>query len=201
MNISRPISSLLAALWLVGCHKNPPIDPNSQSKLVFGSPEWNKAAAEDIRVHITSVVQLPGKALTWEDNLDRISDEDWRVWNFFLPVRAESFDTKLALNLKAHHLYRLHGIPEQVATEIQRGTKYFDRFEVWRKREDKDPIAVGYQGNDRYLIARWGMEKLVPFETIKESMPLVLAWKYGIDALGALAGLAGLGFLVWNLLA
>jgi hypothetical protein len=45
------------------------------------------------------------------------------------------------------------------------------------------------------------MEKLVPFETIKESMPLVLAWKYGIDALGALAGLAGLGFLVWNLLA
>ncbi len=121
----------------------------------------------------------------------KISDEDWRVWNFFLPVRAESFDTKLALDLKAHHLYRLHGIPEQVATEIQRGTKYFDRFEVWRKREDRDPIAVGYQGNDRYLIARWGMEKLVPFETIKESMPLVLAWKYGIDALGALAGLAG----------
>ena len=76
MNISRPISSLLAALWLVGCHKNPPIDPNSQSKLVFGSPEWNKAAAEDIRVHITSVVQLPGKAMTWEDNLDRISDEE-----------------------------------------------------------------------------------------------------------------------------
>ena len=79
MNISRPISSLLAALWLVGCHKNPPIDPNSQSKLVFGSPEWNKAAAEDIRVHITSVVQLPGKALTWEDNLDRISDEEREV--------------------------------------------------------------------------------------------------------------------------
>ena len=73
------------------------------------------------------------------------------------------------------------------------------------KREiEKDPIAVGHQGNDRYLIARWGMEELVPFEVIKKSMPLVLAWKCGIKALGVLVGLAGLGFMVfmvWNLLA
>jgi hypothetical protein len=132
----------------------------------------------------------------------KISDEDWRVWNLFLPVRAQQFDKKVALKLKADYLYRFHGIPERVATEIQRATKYFDKVEVWRKREvDKDPIAVGYQGNDRYLIARWGMEKLVPFEAIKKSMPLILAWKYGIDALGLLAGLAGLSILVWNLLA
>ncbi|HEU4343618.1 MAG TPA: hypothetical protein VFU31_18870, partial [Candidatus Binatia bacterium] len=65
---------------------------------------------------------------------------------------------------------------------------------------EKDPIAVGYQGPDRYLIARWGMEKLIPFETIKKSVPLVLAWKYGTEALGIIAGLAGLGFMVWNLL-
>ena len=71
-----PIPSLLAALLLAGCDKNPAIDPNSQSKMIFGSPEWNKAAAEDIRVHIISVVQLPGEALSWEDNLDRISDDE-----------------------------------------------------------------------------------------------------------------------------
>ena len=71
-----PIPSLLAALLLAGCDKNPAIDPNSQSKMVFGSPEWNKAAAEDIRVHIISVVQLPGEALSWEDNLDRIVDDE-----------------------------------------------------------------------------------------------------------------------------
>ena len=131
----------------------------------------------------------------------KISAEDWRVWQLFLPVRAQSFDQKIALELKTHRLYRLHGLPEQVATEIQRGSRYFDRFEVWRKREDKDPIAVGYQGNDRYLIARWGMEKLIPFEAIKKSMPLMLAWKYGIDALGLLTGLSALGLLAWNLLA
>jgi hypothetical protein len=132
----------------------------------------------------------------------KISDADWRIWNLFLPVRAQQFDKTVARNLKAEYLYRFHGIPEQVATEIQRGSEYFDKVEVWRKRAvDKDPIAVGYQGNERYLIARWGMEKLVPFEAIKKGMPLALAWKYGIDALGVVAGLAGLGFLVWNLLA
>src|SRR2546422_8084013 len=47
-----------------------------RSTMVFGSPEWNKAAAEDIRVHIISVVQMPGKALSWEDNLDRIADDE-----------------------------------------------------------------------------------------------------------------------------
>ena len=131
----------------------------------------------------------------------KISDEDWRVWTLFLPVRAQQFDKKASLSLKADSLYLLHGIPYQVATEIQRGSQYFDKVEVWRKRAvEKDPIAVGYQGGDRYLIARWGMEKLIPFETLKKSIPLVLAWKYGTEALGIIAGLAGLGFMVWNLL-
>jgi hypothetical protein len=43
------------------------------------------------------------------------------------------------------------------------------------------------------------MEKLIPFETIKRAMPLVLAWKYATSPLGILAGLAGLALLAWNL--
>jgi len=52
------------------------MDPNSQSKLAFGSPEWNKAAAEDIRVHMISVVYLPGEKLSWEDDIDKLTDEE-----------------------------------------------------------------------------------------------------------------------------
>ena len=44
------------------------------------------------------------------------------------------------------------------------------------------------------------MEKLIPFEAIKKRMPLVLAWKYGTGALGTIAGLAGLGLLMWSFL-
>jgi hypothetical protein len=67
-------------------------------------------------------------------------------------------------------------------------------------RIEKDPIAVGYQGVDRYLIARWGMERLVPIEVIRKSMPLMVFYKHAVRRLGLLAGLAGLSFLVWNLL-
>ncbi len=131
----------------------------------------------------------------------KISAEDWRVWTLFLPVRANEFDKKAASTLNAGSLYLLYGIPRQVATEIQRSSEYFDKVEVWRKRVvDKDPIAVGYQGDDRYMIARWGMEKLLPFERVKKSMPLMLAWKYGTDYAGILVGLSGLGFVVWNFL-
>ena len=92
-------------------------------------------------------------------------------------------------------------LPPKVRDELQKANRFFDRVEVLGKREiEKDPIAVGYQGNDRYLIARWGMEELVPFEVIKKSMPLVLAWKCGIKALGVLVGLAGLGFMVFMVL-
>jgi hypothetical protein len=131
----------------------------------------------------------------------KISEEDWRVWTLFLPVRANEFDKKAASTLNVGSLHLLYGIPHQVATEIQRGSEYFDKVEVWRKRVvEKDPIAVGYQGKDRYMIARWGMEKLLPFETVKKSMPLMLAWKYGTDYVGIFAGLTGLGFVVWNFL-
>ena len=128
-----------------------------------------------------------------------ISDEDWKVWTAFLPIRTE-IDEKF-LSGASPRLYA-QTLPSKVRDELQRANRFFDRVEVWGKREiEKDPIAVGYQGNDRYLIARWGMEELVPFEVIKKGMPLLLAYKYGIHSLRLLAGLAGFSFLVWNLLA
>jgi len=128
-----------------------------------------------------------------------ISDDDLKVWTAFLPVRSE-IDEKF-LRSASPRLY-VQTLPPKVRDELQRANRFFDRVEVWGKREiEKDPIAVGYQGNDRYLIARWGMEKLVPFEVIKKSLPLILAYKYGIYSLRLLAGLAWLSFLVWNLLA
>jgi hypothetical protein len=127
-----------------------------------------------------------------------ISDEDWKVWTAFLPVRTEI--DKNFLSGVSPQLYA-QTLPREVRKEIQRANRFFDRVEVLGKREiEKDPIAVGYQGIDRYLIARWGMEGLVPIEVIKKTMPLMLFYKHAVRRLGLLAGLAGLSFLVWNLL-
>ena len=93
------------------------------------------------------------------------------------------------------------GIPTPVATEVQRASRHFDKVEIWRKNQiEKDPIAVGVLGHERYMIARWGMEKLIPFEAIKKSMPLVLAWKYATSPLGIMLELAGVSLLAWNLM-
>ena len=127
-----------------------------------------------------------------------ISDEDWKVWTAFLPVRTEIDETFLS---GASPLMYAQTLPPKVREELKRANRFFDRVEVWGKREiEKDPIAVGYQGNDRYLIARWGMEKLIPFEAIKKSMPLMVAYRYAISGLALLAGLAGFNILVWHLL-
>src|SRR5918994_4658594 len=110
----------------------------------------------------------------------RISDEDWKVWTTFLPVRTEISEDFLT---GQNSLQYTHTLPPKVRHELRSANRFFDRVEVWGKRRiEKDPIAVGYQGNDRYLITRWGMEKLVPFEAIKKTMPVMLAWKYSIDA-------------------
>src|SRR5919198_5644554 len=102
-----------------------------------------------------------------------ISDEDWKVWTAFLPVRTE-IDEKF-LTGASPRLYA-QTLPPQVRHELRLANIYFDKVEVWGKREiEKDPIAVGYCGNDRYMIARWGVEKLIPFDAIKRRMPLVLA--------------------------
>ena len=130
----------------------------------------------------------------------KISQDDWRVWRVFLPVRSHKIDKIAALNLSPASLLS-EGIPYQVGREIQKATEYFDKIEIWRARHvEKDPIAVALIGQERYLIARWGMEKLLPFETLKRAMPLVLAWKYATSPLGVFAEFAGLGLLAWNLL-
>jgi hypothetical protein len=131
----------------------------------------------------------------------KLSAEDWRVWKTFLPVRSQNVDKVAASNLSARSLYFSERIPYEVTEEIRKASQHFDSVEVWRKRVvDKDPIAVGVLGEDRYLIARWGMEKLIPFATIKKSMPLILGWKYATHPAGILTGLTGLGLLVWNIL-
>ena len=131
----------------------------------------------------------------------KISEQDWRVWTTFLPVRSLSIDKMAARHLSERSLYLTQGIPASVTGEIRKATEHFDEIEVWRKRQvDKDPIAVGILGAERYMIARWGMEELIPFESIKKRMPLVLAWKYAASPLGALAGLTGLGYLMFSLL-
>jgi hypothetical protein len=130
----------------------------------------------------------------------KISEKDWRVWSLLLPHRSQSLDKNAALKLTSNCLYLAHGIPYSVATEVKKAGQYFDAIEVWRKQQiDRDPIAVGVIAGDRYLIARWGMEKLIPFETMKKTMPLVLAWKYATDPLTMITT-AGLGLLVWGYL-
>jgi hypothetical protein len=117
------------------------------------------------------------------------------------PHSVTNVDKLAACNLSSRSLYFSQGIPCAVTEEIKGASQYFDRIEVWRKSEvDKDPIAVGVMGGERYLIARWGMEKLIPFDTIKKRMPLVRGWKYATHPLGIVAGLAGLGYLVWSIL-
>jgi hypothetical protein len=131
----------------------------------------------------------------------RITDEEWRVWRMFLPHKSEQFEKAALLSISADTLELSYGIPFSVAGEMQKGAEYFDKVEVWRKRAiNKDPIAVGVCGSDRYLIARWGMERLIPFEQIKKSVPLILAYKYGTRALGALASLGAIWFVAWGLL-
>jgi hypothetical protein len=129
----------------------------------------------------------------------RIGEEDWRVWATFLPVRSHNLDRVAASKFSSLALEE--GVPLQVAVEIQKASRHFDRIEVWRKNQvEKDPIAVGLRGHERFLIARWGMEKLIPFEAIKKSLPLILAWKYATSPLGVLVELTGLSLVAWNLL-
>jgi hypothetical protein len=47
------------------------LDIHSQeSKIVYGSPEWNKAAKENISVRIVSVLQRPDSQLSWINERD-----------------------------------------------------------------------------------------------------------------------------------
>jgi hypothetical protein len=78
-------------------------------------------------------------------------------------------------------LQTAYDIPPAVCDEMVRGAGHFEEIEVWGKREiRKDPIAVGLSGNgERYLICRWGIDKLIPFEKISSR-----SWLYHIQNFG-----------------
>jgi hypothetical protein len=66
---------LLVAGFLVciicGCSRQSETDKHSAaSKLAFGSPEWNKQAAEDISVRIVAVLQRSSQHLSWSNERD-----------------------------------------------------------------------------------------------------------------------------------
>jgi len=130
----------------------------------------------------------------------KISAEDWAVWNYFLPVRSHALDR--AGVVKLLHMFSpatSGGIPYAIAREMQRASKRFDKIEVWRAHDvEKDPIAVGIESGERYMIARWGMAKLIPFETLKTRRRLAIVWKNAVSW-GALAA-TGLAIMAWGFL-
>lgn len=129
-----------------------------------------------------------------------ISADDWKAWRLFLPVRQEIFNPEDAKCLTKTRQGEVggQGIPRQVVSEINKAGDLFPTIEVWRKHKiEKDPIAVGIIGDARYLIARWGEEKLIPFETIKKNVPLMYAWKYATHRVTKVSFLAGAGLVAW----
>jgi hypothetical protein len=135
----------------------------------------------------------------------KISDEDWRKWKAFLPVRSELLCKKVLRHKSKTFVETVYGIPRDVCDEMVRGAGHFEEIEVWGKREiSKDPIAVGItESGSRHLICRWGMDRLIPFERIKSR-----SWIYQIQNLGvtlvtfesfwlrfAVAVLLGMGYI------
>lgn len=108
-----------------------------------------------------------------------ISAEDWKAWQAFLPVRTKykvSDLSKMGLVINL-------GVPTGAARQIVEARQHFDEIEIWGKRDlYKDPIAVGLLDRRRYLICRWGMDSLLPFETIKRRSGMYRAWNMLVSA-------------------
>jgi hypothetical protein len=67
------LTASLAALCLCGCGHQSETDKHSAaSSVAFGSPEWNKAAAEDISVRIMAVLQRPSDRLSWSNESEML---------------------------------------------------------------------------------------------------------------------------------
>jgi hypothetical protein len=142
---------------------------------------------------------LMGSGQTTPIPYPSIHADDWTTWKLFLPVRQEIFNPEQAKSLTEIKQGEAggRGIPREVILEINKAGNVFPKIEVWRKhRIDKDPIAVGVIGDTRYLIARWGEEKLIPFEKIKKSVRMMYAWKYATHPVSKLL-FAGAGLLSW----
>jgi hypothetical protein len=129
-----------------------------------------------------------------------IPADDWKAWKLFLPVRQEIFNRQDAKGLTKIKQGEVggQGIPKRVVAEINKAGDVFPTIEVWRKHKiEKDPIAVGVIGDARYLIARWGEEKLIPFESIKRNVPVMYAWKYITHRITKIVFAAGAGLASW----
>lgn len=71
-------------------------------------------------------------------------------------------------------------------------------IEIWGKRNlYKDPIAVGLVDGRRYLICRWGMDSLLPFETIKRRSGMYRAWNVIVSAANNEVFMATTGMLTF----
>ena len=135
----------------------------------------------------------------------KISDEDWRKWKAFLPVKSVLICKKELLGRPKTFFQNAYGIPPGIYHEMVRGAAHFEEIEVWGKREiRKDPIALGLTGNgERYLICRWGMDKLIPFEKIKSRSFLYHIQNLGVTLIAseifwlsfAVAVLLGIGYI------
>ena len=55
----------------------------------------------------------------------KISDEDWRVWNLFLPVRSVNLDRLAASNVRQGMMLSFYDIPYVITDEIHKATEYF----------------------------------------------------------------------------
>lgn len=51
-------------------------------------------------------------------------------------------------------------LPVLSAIALSRAEGYFTKIEIWADNESPDPVAVGIRDDHKYLIARWGAEKL-----------------------------------------
>jgi len=122
----------------------------------------------------------------------KISAVDWLKWKAFLPVKSELICKTELLSKPKAFLHTVYGIPTVVCQEMTQGARYFDEIEVWGKRQIRqDPIAVGLTGDgERYLICRWGMDKLIPFDTIKSR-----SWLYHIQNFGVTLLTSGIFWL------
>jgi hypothetical protein len=123
-----------------------------------------------------------------------ISAEDWKAWQAFLPVRTKykvSDLSKMGLVINL-------GVPTGAARQIVEARQHFDEIEIWGKRDlYKDPIAVGLLDGRRYLICRWGMDSLVPFETIKRRSGMYRAWNMLVSTVNNEVFVAATGMLAF----
>lgn len=51
---------------------------------------------------------------------------------------------------------------------------YFEKIEIWYSPTGDDPIGIGFKGNQRYLLVRWGNALVSYAELKKQSMEILM---------------------------